>query len=64
MINSFDVDSDQGLILINASQKEDFSVLMLYDFVYKEVKTLWKTNEKLLAERKLAEAEEIKYSGF
>lgn len=64
VINSFDVDSDQGLILINASQKEDFSVLMLYDFVYKELKTLLKTNEKLLDGRKLAETEEIKYSGF
>ncbi len=63
MVYSFDVDSDQGLILFDVTERNEFSSLMLYDFVYKELKTLWKVNKKLINERELAQTEELKYPG-
>jgi dipeptidyl aminopeptidase/acylaminoacyl peptidase len=60
---SFDVDSDQGLILFDITDRNEFSTLMLYDFVYKDLKTLWKVNKQMLDERELAQTEEIKYPG-
>ncbi len=64
LINSFDVDSTQGIISMNVSTQDDIGVLQVYDFIYKELKTLWKSNENLLKERILAETEEIRYKGF
>ncbi|MCE7741096.1 MAG: S9 family peptidase [Candidatus Heimdallarchaeota archaeon] len=63
LINSYDVDSTQGIIAISVSTKENISILQTYDFVYKELKTLWKSNEEFLKEKVIAETEEIRYKG-
>ena len=63
LIYDYDVDSNQGLITINNSTKEDISNLLLYDFVYKEEKILWKSNKEFLSNRIICETEEIKYTG-
>jgi dipeptidyl aminopeptidase/acylaminoacyl peptidase len=63
LIYDYDVDSTQGLIALNASTEEDISNLLIYDFVYKEVKTLWNSNKELLANKILCETEEIRYKG-
>ena len=64
IIESIDVDSEQGLIAINTSTNEDPSVLKSYDYVYKDLKTLHKSNNNWLEERNLAPIEEIKYQGY
>ncbi len=63
LIYSYDVDSTQGLIVLNVSTKEDISILQTYDFVYKELKTLWKSNDEFLKDRIISQTEEIRYKG-
>ncbi|MHA1203087.1 MAG: prolyl oligopeptidase family serine peptidase [Candidatus Heimdallarchaeaceae archaeon] len=63
LISSYDVDNEQGLILLNVTSTDSFSKLLVYDFVYKELTTLFKSNETILNERIIAETEEIKYRG-
>ena len=63
LIYNYDVDSTQGLIALNVSTEEDISNLLTYDFVYKEVKTLWNSNKEFLADKILSETEEIRYKG-
>ncbi|MHA1347374.1 MAG: S9 family peptidase, partial [Candidatus Heimdallarchaeaceae archaeon] len=63
LIFSYDVDADQGLILLNISTSKEPSKLMSYDYVYKVTKPLWESNKNWLKERNLAITDETKYSG-
>ncbi len=63
-VQSFDVDSEQGLILLNVSTKVDSSSLVLYDYVYKETKVLRCSNQKWLNEKLLSSTEEVRYKGY
>ncbi len=63
LILSYDVDPDQGLILLNVSNVKEPSKLIVYDYVYKVTKTLWESNKDWLKERFPATTEEIKYIG-
>lgn len=64
LIYSYDVDSTQGIIALTVSTKEDISILQTYDFVYKELKILWKSNGEFLKDKIISETEEIKFKGF
>ncbi len=63
IVQSFDVDSTRGLLAVNVSSKDEPSQLIVYDYVYKESKTLWQSNKEILSERIIAETEEIRYKG-
>ena len=63
-VQSFDVDSEQGLILLNVSTKVDSSSLVLYDYVYKDTKILRSSNHKWLEDKLLSSTEEIRYKGY
>lgn len=63
LILSYDVDAEQGLILLNISNVKEPSKLIAYDYVYKVTKTLWESNKDWLKERTLAITEETRYTG-
>jgi len=61
MIYDFDIDSEKGLIVINASTIHDPSVLMLFNHITKELTVLWESNRKWLEEKIIAKTEMIEY---
>jgi dipeptidyl aminopeptidase/acylaminoacyl peptidase len=63
IVQSFDIHSDSGLIVMNVSSKEEISELVIFDYVYKETKKIWSSNKELFSKRIIAETEEIRYKG-
>ena len=64
LIYDYAVDSTQGIIAINISNKEDISILQTYDFVYKDFNELYRANKEFLDKKIICETEEISYQGY
>ncbi|MCG3227309.1 MAG: S9 family peptidase [Candidatus Heimdallarchaeota archaeon] len=64
LIQSFDLDSNRGLLAMNVSSKDDLSQLIVYDYVNKKSIIIWQSNKQFLSERIIAETEEIRYKGY
>ncbi|UJG41110.1 MAG: S9 family peptidase [Candidatus Heimdallarchaeum aukensis] len=64
MIYDYDVELENNQVVINASKEDEISSLIIYDLSKKNQKTIYKSNEDWLKDKKLAKHEEIRYKGY